>query len=85
MAAVTSSSCDATYRCAVAEVTYVYNYGGEPFTGLHREPCILSGSAEEYVARFPTGGNVVVRVKPGETDVSIVRDDDQTVGILVRK
>jgi hypothetical protein len=80
-ATVTGSSCEATYRGAVAEVTYTYTQQGEYFTGMHREPCILNGSAEEYVARFPAGGDVIIRVKPGEPDVSVVCDDDQTVGI----
>jgi hypothetical protein len=81
-ATVTGSSCDATYLGALAEVTYVYDFQGEPFSGMHRQPCISHGSAEEYVARFPTGGDVILRVKPEEPEVSIVRDRDQTVGIL---
>jgi hypothetical protein len=40
------------------------------------------GSAEQCAARFPTGGDVIVRVKPGEPEMSIVRDDDQAIGIL---
>ena len=42
----------------------------------------MLSSAEEYVARFRAGGGVILRVKPGEPEVSIVREDDQTVGIL---
>jgi len=81
-ATVTGSSCDATYLGAFAEVTYVYTFQEEPFSGMHREPCISHGSAQEYVARFPAGGDVIIRVKPREPEVSIVRDRDQAVGIL---
>jgi hypothetical protein len=49
---------------------------------MNREPFILSASAQEYVARFRAGGDVIVRVKPGEPEASIVREDDQALGIL---
>ncbi len=85
-ATVTGSSCDhAPYGGPVAEITYAYTHEGEYCSGMHCEPFILRGPAEEYVARFPAGGDVIVRVKPGEPDVSIVCDDDQAVGILVVK
>jgi hypothetical protein len=82
-AKVTGSNCDAAvYGGPVAEVIYTYTHSGEYFSGMHREPFILRDSAEEYAARFPAGGDVIVRVKPGEPEVSIVREDDQAVGIL---
>ncbi len=85
-ATVTGSNCDHTpYGGPVAEITYAYTHEGEYYSGIHREPFILRGSAEEYVARFRAGGDVIVRVKPVEPEVSIVRDDDQAVGILVAK
>src|SRR3981189_3520566 len=82
-AKVTGSNCDAAvYGGPVAEVTYTYAQAGEYFSGTHREPFILRDSAEEYAARFPAGGDVIIRVQPGEPEVSIVREDDQAVGIL---
>ena len=80
---VTGSSCEAApYGGPVAEITYTYTHKSEYFSGMNREPCLLLSSAEEYVARFRAGGGVILRVKPGEPEVSIVREDDQTVGIL---
>ncbi len=80
---VRGSSCEAApYGGPVAEITYTYTYEGEYFSGMNREPFILGGSAQEYVARFRAGGDVIVRVNPIEPEASIVREDDQTVGIL---
>jgi hypothetical protein len=42
----------------------------------------LKSRTEEYVVRFRAGGDVIVRVKPGEPEASIVREDDQALGIL---
>ncbi len=82
-AKITGSRCDgAAYGGPVAEVTYAYHREGEYCSGMHREPFLLVGSAEEYVARFREGGDVIVRVKPGEPEVSIVRQRDQAIGIL---
>ncbi len=66
----------------LAEVTYAYTYEGEPFTGINREPFILRSSAAEYGARFREGGDIIVRVKAANPEVSAVRQRDQTVGIL---
>jgi hypothetical protein len=80
---VTGSRCDpAVYGGPVAEITYTYTHKGEYFSGMHREPFILRDSAEEYVTRFPAGGDLIVRIKPGEPEVSIVRDRDQACGML---
>jgi hypothetical protein len=80
---VTGSSCDAAaYGGPVAEITYTYTHKGEYFSGMNREPFILLSSADEYVARFRAGGDVIVRVNAGEPEASIVREDDQTLGIL---
>jgi hypothetical protein len=46
--------------------------------GVHRMPFLLRGSAEDYVARFPSSSDVVIRVKPGEPEVSLVYDEDQS-------
>jgi hypothetical protein len=82
-AKVTGSNCDAAvYGGPVAEVTYTYTHKGEYFSGMHREPFILRDSAVEYASRFPAGGDVIIRVRPGEPEMSIVREDDQAVGIL---
>jgi hypothetical protein len=67
------------------EFPYSYRVGGELYTGLHEEPCFVSDP--RYMARFPKGRKLVVRVKPGAPESSIVRDKDQfgTIGKVAGK
>ncbi len=58
------------------EFAYSCRVGGELYKGLHEEPCFLS--EPEYAGRFANGRLFVVRVKPGEPAVSVVRDRDQS-------
>jgi hypothetical protein len=78
-ASVSSSTCPAdSYGGPVAEIGYPYIHDGSYFYGIHRKPFILRGSAEEYVARFPAGTDIVVRVKPEQPETSIFCDEDQS-------
>jgi hypothetical protein len=61
---------------STVEVVYSYSVGGELYTGLHEEP-EFTGSGSEYMKRFPKGRSFVVRVKPGQPEVSVLRDSDQ--------
>jgi len=62
------------------EVVYSYRFEGELYTGIHEELFLFGGhSLTDYVSRFGKGDLLVVRVKPGEPEVSIVRGDDQTL------
>jgi hypothetical protein len=63
--------------CATGWVTYIFRIDDEPFTGLTRKPFISADSAEEYTSRFGRDSMVVLRVKPGEPEISAIRDDDQ--------
>jgi hypothetical protein len=67
---------------SAVEIVYSYRFEGELYTGLHEEPCLFSES--EYMERFPKGRSFVVRVKPGEPEISVVRDEDQADGIRKR-
>ena len=58
------------------EIVYSYRVEGELYTGMHEEPCFL-GSHSDYINRFTKGRNFVVRVKPGEPELSVMRDSDQ--------
>ena len=79
-ATVASSFCPAfSYGGSVAEVGYTYIHEGSYYYGVHREPFLLHGSAKEYAARFLRGGGIIIRVKPGEPETSLVRDEDQTL------
>src|SRR5262249_8525428 len=46
------------------EIVYAYRIHGELYTGIHEEPFLLPNWAQEYVARFPSGGSLVLRVDP---------------------
>lgn len=63
------------------EIVYSYRFDGELYAGLHAEPT-FGGSGSEYIERLSKGRKFMVRVKPGEPDVSMMRDDDQGDGIL---
>jgi hypothetical protein len=68
---------------STVEIPYSYRVQGELYTGLYEEPG-FGGSGSEYMERFPKGKSFVVRVKPGEPEVSVVRDDDQADGTRKR-
>jgi hypothetical protein len=67
------------FGCPSVEVVYSYRIDGELYTGLHDEPFLMDDSQEEYIARFSTGRKFMVRVKPNSPEISIVREQDQTV------
>ena len=77
-AKVSASSCpSAPYGGPRAEVGYTYVHEGSYFSGMYRRGFILRSSAEDYAALFPADSDVVIRLKPGEPETSIIRDDDQ--------
>lgn len=57
------------------EFPYSYRFGGELYTGLHEEPCLLS--RVDYMERFAKGSHFLVRVRPDDPEISLVRDGDQ--------
>jgi hypothetical protein len=75
-------SAEPTRVGSAVEIVYSYRFDGELYTGLHEEPCFFSES--EYMERFPKGRSFVVRVKPGEPEISVVRDEDQADGLRKR-
>jgi hypothetical protein len=83
-ATVANSGCPAfSYGGPVAEVGYTYIYEGDYYAGVHREPFLLHGSAKEYAARFSTGSGIIIRVKPGQPETSLICDEDQTLGARI--
>src|SRR6266851_4254546 len=71
-----SKSAPGGYGCPIAEVVYTYEIDGSIYSGLNEKPFISSDSVEEYATRFTPGSTMVVRLKPGEPEKSIVRDAD---------
>jgi hypothetical protein len=81
-ATVTSSYCPPfSYGGPVAEIGYTYIHEGGYYYGVHREPFLLDGSAKEYAARFLRGNGIVIRVKLGQPEISLVCDEDQTLSL----
>lgn len=64
------------FGCDRVEFPYTYRVNGELFIGLHEEP-IFGWAETEYMERFVKGRRFLVRVKPGQPEVSVLRDDDQ--------
>lgn len=65
--------------CPTAEVVYFYRVKGELFTGFHEESFLLAEALAVYVARFSNGQKFVVRFKPDEPNISVVRQQDQVL------
>jgi hypothetical protein len=63
--------------CPRVEIAYSYRVNGELYTGFHEEPFLTTESMTEYVERFAEGRSIIVRVKPGNPEVSIVCEEDQ--------
>jgi hypothetical protein len=65
------------FGCPSVEIVYSYRFKGELYTGIHEEPFLSSDSLTDYVERFGEGKTIVVRVKPSDSEVSVVRESDQ--------
>lgn len=63
------------------EVPYTYRFQGELYTGLHEEPSI-GGVGSKFMQRFAKGRCFLVRIKPGEPEVSVVRESDQEDNVI---
>jgi hypothetical protein len=60
-----------------AEIVYTYHIDGGFYGGVDTKPFYLEGAAEKYASRFAKGDNLVIRVKPGNPETSVVLDRDQ--------
>jgi hypothetical protein len=63
----------------VAEIVHTYRIDGGFYGGVDEKPFFLDTSAETYADLFSRGDNLVVRVKPGHPEISIVCDEDVVV------
>ena len=61
----------------IAEIIYTYHFDGGFYGGVDEKPFYLESSAKSYANRYAKGDNLIVRVKPAEPEVSLVRDEDQ--------
>jgi hypothetical protein len=62
--------------CAVADITYHYRLDGVLHTGTDANPLVWDSSAKNYLEDHPPGSELLVRVKPGCPDLSVVRQKD---------
>ncbi len=78
-AAVAGASCQTQAYAPrpVAEITYTYRIDGGFYGGVDEKPFFVDSAARDYVDQFTRGDALVVRVKPGEPEISVVRDEDQ--------
>jgi len=62
----------------LAEVTYTFRVEGKLYTGMHTMAFLFSrDAAEDYVASFVQGQDLLVRYRSDQPAESVVRDDDQ--------
>jgi Protein of unknown function (DUF3592) len=71
-ATVASSKCPQSSGCNLAEVTYLYSFNGERYSGTNKKPFLRHDSAAEYIGHFVPSTEFTVRVKPDDPEVSIV-------------
>lgn len=76
-AKITASYCDPRgFGCAVANIAYKYRLDDEPYTGTDANPFVWSSSARDYLEKHPPASELLIRVKPGTPELSVVRQDD---------
>jgi len=66
---------DAYAKC---DVIYSYEIDGDFFTGTNEKPFIRHSSAYEYQKLFQRKSTLMIRIKPGRPDISVVIDSDQS-------
>jgi hypothetical protein len=62
--------------CLTVEITYKYRIDGELYTGTHTEPFLLDSSLKCFLEECSPGGEIIVRMRPGDPESSFVRDRD---------
>jgi hypothetical protein len=78
-ATVAGASCQTSLYMPrpVAEIVYTYRIDGGFYGGVDEKPFFFESSAKSYAEQFARGDSLVVRVKPGGPEVSIVFAEDQ--------
>ncbi len=75
-AKVTSTGRRGGYGCDVADVNYHYRVEGELYAATDSVPFIFMNSAEQYLEEHSAGSKLLVRIKSGSPECSIVRQND---------
>jgi len=75
---VKSSDCPLkSAGCPLVRIEYEYQSNGETFLGMHTKAFMTRRAAEAYTQLLPPEKAVKIRVKPGDTSVSVMLDEDQ--------
>ncbi|MFZ1141454.1 MAG: DUF3592 domain-containing protein [Candidatus Sulfotelmatobacter sp.] len=64
------------FGCTVLKITYQFEFGGKRYASVDAKPFLWTSSAKEYSEQHSAGSELLVRVKPGKPEFSIVRDND---------
>jgi hypothetical protein len=59
-------------ECEIVAICYEYKLDGQLYQGCYKNPFIFPVLAEKYAARFPSGTELIIRVKPGEPSKSVM-------------
>lgn len=78
-ATVHRTASEYAYGGVVGEVCYTYTHRGEYYSGVYRKPFWLYSSAKDYVARFPAGMQLLIKVNPDRPEISFCADRNQGV------
>ena len=65
------------WNCPTVHIAYIYELGGETYSGEDSRPFFFSRFGEEDAERFKPGETAVVRVDPHQPQRSILRRVDQ--------
>src|SRR5579864_7632011 len=75
-AKVTATGYRSGFGCAVADLSYKYKFDGRAYTGTNSVPFIYDRSAKEYIEHYAPKSQIIIRVKPGDPGLSVVREGD---------
>lgn len=63
-------------RALAPEGSATYSIRGARYMGTNSVPFMNNRGAKDYIEHYAPGSEVVIRVKPGEPGVSLVREAD---------
>ena len=80
-AKVASVNCWKKLGGSVVELIYVYTVEGSIYSNVDEIPFLSKHSAKKYASRFEKGEKLMVRRKPSQPAISVVREDDQAMSL----
>ena len=65
------------WNCPTAEVAYTYEFAGQTYSAIDRNPFFLTETAKGQVERFRPGEAAIVRVNPVQPTRFVLNQADQ--------